>query len=351
MKALQYIKEGFFLMWSTFLKQWLYLSVTAYVIYALLWSAIYVGHNAWSININGIFIDFGYCATFTLTSLLLEHFLLHRKHPQQTTPKRLIINGFLTISLNLLIAVLYETFIAEFIYKHETDDFWGSLYIFCIVASFVAEFHVLREYTDIVIKQKDENLLLTKRLLKSQMDPHFVFNSLNILSGLIEEDHEKAEQFTVSLSRIYRYIINSLEKDSIPVSEAMIFAKEYVSIMQTRFPASIDFSDGGLECQSDEKILTMSMQLLIENAVRHNCPSPEHPLRIRVFKRGDRLVVSNSLYDNGQVSASYIPGNGIGLKNLKKRYSLECGREPVISITGDGDRRFFEVSLPIIKSL
>lgn len=350
MKALQYIKEGFFLMWLTFLKQWLYLSVAAYVIYALLWSAIYVGHDAWSININGIFVDFGYCATFTLTSLLLEHFLLHKKQPQRTTPKRLIINGFLTICLNLLIAVLYETYIAEFIYKPETDDFWGSLYIFCIVASFVAEFHVLREYTDIVIKQKEENLLLTKRLLKSQMDPHFVFNSLNILSGLIEEDPEKAEQFTVSLSRIYRYIINSLDKDIVPISEAMIFAKEYVSIMQTRYPSSIDFCDSGLECRSDEKILTMSMQLLIENAVRHNCPSPEHPLQIRVFKRGDRLVVSNSLYNNGQSSGSYIQGNGIGLKNLKKRYSIESGMEPVISITGDGDRRFFEVGLPIIQA-
>mgnify|MGYP000024884045 FL=1 len=350
MKALQYIKEGFFLMWLTFLKQWLYLSVTAYVIYALLWSAIYVGHDAWSININGIFVDFGYCATFTLTSLLLEHFLLHKKQPQRTTPKRLIINGFLTICLNLLIAVLYETYIAEFIYKPETDDFWGSLYIFCIVASFVAEFHVLREYTDIVIKQKEENLLLTKRLLKSQMDPHFVFNSLNILSGLIEEDPEKAEQFTVSLSRIYRYIINSLDQDIVPISEAMTFAKEYVSIMQTRYPSSIDFCDSGLECRSDEKILTMSMQLLIENAVRHNCPSPEHPLQIRVFKRGDRLVVSNSLYNNGQSSGSYIQGNGIGLKNLKKRYSIESGMEPVISITGDGDRWFFEVSLPIIQA-
>ena len=153
----------------TFLKKWLYLSVAAYVIYALLWSAIYVGHNVWSLNINGFFVDFGYCATFTLTSLLLEYFLQTKKEPQRITPNRLIINGFLTICLNLLIAVLYETFIAEFIYKPETDDFWGSLYIFCIVASFVAEFHVLREYTDIVIKQKEENLLLTKRLLKSQL--------------------------------------------------------------------------------------------------------------------------------------------------------------------------------------
>ncbi len=339
MKVLQYIKE------------WFFLSVASYVIYALLWSAIYVGHNAWSININGIFVDFGYCATFTLTSLLLEHFLRDKKEPQRIKPKRLIINGFLTICLNFIIAVLYEAFIAEFIYKPETDDFWGSLYIFCIVASFVAEFHVLREYTDIVIKQKEENLLLTKRLLKSQMDPHFVFNSLNILAGLIEEDPDRAERFTVSMSKIYRYIISSIEKDLVPVSEAMTFAKEYVSIMQNRFPSSIDLCDSGLECHGNEKILTMSMQLLIENAIKHNSPSPEHPLRIRVFRRGDWLVVSNSIFGDNQGQVSGASRNGVGLKNLIRRYSIECGKEPVIRIAEEGDRRYFEVSLPIIQSL
>ncbi len=190
---------------------------------------------------------------------------------------------------------------------------------------------------------------MTKRLLKSQMDPHFVFNCLNILSGLIEEDSERAERFIISLSRIYRYIINSLDKDIVPISEAMTFAKEYVSIMQTRYPSSIDFCDNGLECRSDEKILTMSMQLLIENAVKHNSPSPEHPLRILVFKRGDRLVVSNSLFNNSQGPVPSTSRDGIGLKNLRQRYSMECGKNPEISITKEGDKRFFEVSLPIIK--
>lgn len=183
------------------------------------------------------------------------------------------------------------------------------------------------------------------------MDPHFVSNCLNILSGLIEEDSERAERFIISLSRIYRYIINSLDKDIVPISEAMTFAKEYVSIMQTRYPSSIDFCDSGLECRSDEKILTMSMQLLIENAVKHNSLSPEHPLRILVFKRGDRLVVSNSLFNNSQGPVPSTSRDGIGLNNLRQRYSMECGKEPVISITGEGDKRFFEVGLPIIKSL
>ena len=192
---------------------------------------------------------------------------------------------------------------------------------------------------------------MTKRLLKSQMDPHFVFNCLNILSGLIEEDSERAEQFIISLSRIYRYIINSLDKDIVPISEAMTFAKEYVSIMQTRYPSSIDFCDSGLECRSDEKILTMSMQLLIENAVKHNSPSPDPPLLISCYKRGHRLVLIKSMCNNSQGQVPSTSRDGIGLKNLRQRYSMECGKEPVISITGEGDKRFFEVGLPIIKSL
>ena len=240
-------------------------------------------------------------------------------------------------SLNLYINLKQMTFGEVYIFLHRCQ--------FCSRIPCVTRIHRYRH------QEKEENLLLTKRLLKSQMDPHFVFNCLNILSGLIEEDSERAERFIISLSRIYRYIINSLDKDIVPISEVMTFAKEYVSIMQTRYPSSIDFCDSGLECRSDEKILTMSMQLLIENAVKHNSPSPEHPLRILVFKRGDRLVVSNSLFNNSQGPVPSTSRDGIGLKNLRQRYSMECGKEPVISITGEGDKRFFEVGLPIIKSL
>lgn len=115
----------------TFLKKWLYLSVAAYVIYALLWSAIYVGHNVWSISINGFFVDFGYCATFTLTSLLLEYFLQNKKEPQRITPNRLIINGFLTICLNLLIAViLYMRRSSLNLYINLKQTTFGEVYIF-----------------------------------------------------------------------------------------------------------------------------------------------------------------------------------------------------------------------------
>ena len=334
----------------TLLKEWLCLSVAAYVVYALLWSAVYVGHNAWSIDAGGIFIDLGYCAMFTLSSLLLEHFLLRGRHRKSITRNVLIINGFLTICLNLIIAVLYETFLAELIYKPETEDFWGSLYIFCIVASFVAEFHVIREYAEIVIKQKDENIILTKKLLKSQMDPHFVFNSLNILSGLIKENPDRAERFTISLSKVYRHIISNFDKDLVSINEAVSFAKEYVSIMQVRFPDSIQLEIGKFEKRADENILSMCIQLLIENAIKHNYPTPEHKLAISISKTKDQLIVRNSINNLG-CSISRDSSSGLGLKNLEQRYLIECGLKPQIRLVKDNNKDYFEVSIPIIKQI
>lgn len=337
MNALRYIKE------------WFLLTATAFLLYIILWLPVIQEEFHW--DPFELLIDFTYCGIFILTSMSMEYLILRkrRKKLHKLTPSRLAFDGLLTLGLNLTLSFLYETFSSRFLWPTPSeDDFWFSAYIFCIIASIVSIFHIGRYYNKLVNIQQNENLALTKKMLKSQLNPHFIFNSLNILTGLIKEDPDRAEQFTVSLSKIYRYIINSLEKDVIPIPTAMIFAREYVSIMQTRFPSSITFDDRNQRYNDNEKILTMSMQLLIENAVKHNAPSPEHPLQILIFKRGVFLVVSNSLSNSEQNTNLETSNNGVGLKNLQRRYSMECGKEPIINTTTIGDKRFFEVSLPII---
>ncbi len=332
------------------LKRWLCLSLAAYIVYALLWSATYVGHNALAFSWKGALLDFGYCAMFTLSSLLLEYLLLRVSRSKTVTVNRLIANGIITLFFNVLIAVLYETFISAFFYKPPTtaEDYWGSIFIFCIVASFVAEFHILHEYAELVIKQKEENLVLTRKLLKSQINPHFVFNSLSILSGLIEEDPPSAEAFTISLSKVYRYIISNLDRDLTAVSEAIIYAKEYVRIMQVRFPDSIVMETDDFATCDDEIIPTMSIQLLMENAIKHNCPSPGRKLVISISRTSDRLIVRNTLInqDFGMPGTSPL---GLGLKNLEQRYLIECGLKPQVRVVKNDGEDYFEVSLPIIK--
>ena len=331
-------------------KRWLGLSLAAYVVYALLWSAAYIGNDALSFSWKGAILDFGYCAMFTLSSLLLEHLLLRVSRSKLMTVSRLVANGFITIFLNIIIAVLYETFISAFFYKPPTtaEDYWGSIFIFCIVASFVAEFHILHEYAELLIKQKEANLVLTKRLLKSQINPHFVFNSLNILSGLIEEDPHGAEAFTISLSKVYRYIISNLDRDLTSVGEAVSYAKEYVGIMQVRFPDSILLETDEYANSDDEKIPTMSIQLLMENAIKHNCPSPGRKLVISIFRTSDRLIVRNTL-NNQNLYMSRTSTSGLGLKNLEQRYLIECGLKPQVRVVKNDGKDYFEVSLPIIR--
>lgn len=335
MKALRYIKE------------WFLLTVAAFLLYIILWLPVIQEEFNW--DPFALLIEFTYCGIFILTSMGVEYLILRRKNIHKLTPSRLAFDGILTLGLNLTLGFLYEILSSRLLWPAPSEDgFWCSVYIFCTIASIVSQIHIGRYYTKLIYNQQNENLALAKTKLKSQLNPHFIFNSLNILTGLIKEDPDRAEQFVVSLSKIYRYTINSIEKDIVPISEAIIFTKEYVSIMQTRFPSSIDFDDSNLEYDSDEKILTMSMQLLIENAIKHNSPSLEHALQIIIFKRGDFLVVSNNLLDTEQKPIYDASGSSLGLKNLRQRYLMECGEEPMINISEKAGKRFFEVSLPII---
>lgn len=133
-------------------------------------------------------------------------------------------------------------------------------------------------------------------------------------------------------------------------NEAVSFAKEYVSIMQVRFPDSIQLEIDKFEKRTDENILTMCIQLLIENAIKHNYPTPEHKLAISISKTKDQLIVRNSINDLG-CSISRDSSSGLGLKNLEQRYLIECGLKPQIRLVKDNNNDYFEVSIPIIKQI
>lgn len=330
-----------------FIKKWFLLTVVTFLLLFILWLPVL--HNKFNWNYFEIFKNFIYCGVFMLSSMIINAVVLKNGDHHKLTPLKLTLNGLLTTGLNLLLVLLSETLFADILWPDTSEEeILCSTYIFCIVASLLSQFYIVRYYTKLTLTQQRENLALTKAMLKSQLNPHFVFNSLNILTGLIGEDPDRAERFIISLSKTYRYIIDNIEKDIVPISDALIVTKEYVSILQTRFPESIELDISNVAFYSNERIVTMSMQLLIENAVRHNYPSPEHPLRIAVFKRGNNLVVRNSLYNDSNAHSSHIQHHGVGLKNLRQRYLMECDKEPLIEINRNGDKQFFEVSLPII---
>ncbi|TDQ29399.1 2TM domain-containing protein [Zeaxanthinibacter enoshimensis] len=176
--------------------------------------------------------------------------------------------------------------------------------------------------------------------LKNQLDPHFLFNSLNVLTSLIEEDPKQAQNFTTSLSKVYRYILEQKHKDVVSLSEELQFAKTYVSLLKMRFEDSIVFEMPEEVKNPDAKLVPLSLQLLLENAVKHNVVTASRPLLIRVYEEDGVLVIANNLQPKQVIKKS----SGVGLRNIRQRYEILSSRKMEIRQTADS----FEVRLPLL---
>lgn len=177
--------------------------------------------------------------------------------------------------------------------------------------------------------------------LKNQLDPHFLFNSLNVLSALIDENPEQALRFTSSMSKIYRYVLDEKDKELVTVEEELEFAKTYCELLKTRFEDSVIF-----EVEVEEKVRKMfvvplSLQLLLENAIKHNFATDSKPLVIKIYSENQQLIVENNLQRREIISER----EGIGLSNIIQRYSLLTNDRVII----DQSEAYFKIKLPILK--
>lgn len=176
--------------------------------------------------------------------------------------------------------------------------------------------------------------------LKNQLDPHFLFNSLNVLTSLIEENPIAAQDFTTSLSKVYRYVLEQKNKELVDVAEELQFAKRYIGLLKMRFEDSIQFHIPEKLLNPDAKIVPLSLQLLLENAVKHNVVSQDQPLEISITEEKGFLVVKNNLRKKNILGKS----SGFGLQNIQQRYALLTSRKMFIK----QDKTFFTVRLPML---
>ena len=187
---------------------------------------------------------------------------------------------------------------------------------------------------------KQESLQNELMALKNQIDPHFLFNSLNSLTSLIR-DNEKATQFVKKLSFMYRYILQSGESDLVSVREELNFLESYTYLIRTRyrerFTIDIQIEPSHLEC----KIPPLALQLLVENAVKHNEISGTNPLTVKIYSKQGSLFVENVI----RPRRTLAEGTKNGLLNLKKRYVLLRKQE----LTVKTENNIFSVELPLSK--
>lgn len=177
--------------------------------------------------------------------------------------------------------------------------------------------------------------------LSQQVNPHFLFNSLNILDCLVcEQKTEQASTYIHKLAAVYRYLLRKEEERLVKLRDEMEFVEQYVDLLKVRFPEGLDVSIDIPQELMNRKVVPCSIQLLIENAIKHNAVDPAKPLRITLRGEADRVCVTNSL--NPKISSG--PSTGLGLKYLREQYQDVAGKEAVVRM----DEKEYTVEIPLI---
>lgn len=188
---------------------------------------------------------------------------------------------------------------------------------------------------------KAQSLQAQLQNLKNQVNPHFLFNNLSVLSSLVYKDQDKAADFIQQLSKVYRYLLDNNNNELVTLEDEMKFIESYNYLLQIRFDKNL-IVDTHIQKEELQKMLPpISLQLLMENAIKHNEVSSEWPLKIDIFTQDDVLVVKNNL----QTRTNQEPTSKTGLKNIQQRYAHFTKREVEVIVTESE----FTVKLPLIK--
>ena len=189
-------------------------------------------------------------------------------------------------------------------------------------------------------KYKKESAEFEFEMLQAQINPHFLFNSLNTLSSLVYEDADRSAEFIRKLSDVYRHVLDARQKDLISLREELSFIESYIFLLELRFENKLKIDVRIDENLLDQKIAPLTLQLLIENAVKHNIASDSKPLSVDIYNDADHIIVENPLHPKTVKEK----GNNMGLRNISSRYNALCGNEVGIYNTYGA----FTVKIPII---
>lgn len=244
-----------------------------------------------------------------------------------------LITGLLTYSafvssVNITVGVILQNIIVSFLLALLFIAINEGAFLFAKWKQSLLEQERLRQ----------ENLVAKVESLKKQLDPHFLFNSLSVLSGVVYKDPALADRFITKLAQVYRYVLEHNDSAPVALQKEISFVEAYCFLLNVRF-----YNKVVLNVDIDDKpahVLPMSLQLLVENAVKHNRISENQPLELRIHTQGGTVWVENRLNRKD----APVDSTGIGLKNLEARYKYVMGKP--IYIETDGG--IFRVGLPLI---
>lgn len=340
----------------------LLLSAVSYVLYLIIWLILddeTAGQLPEMAAIDYI-VDFLLCMLFTYVSLGFSC-LVFKILPFRASYVWVIVYASCLLTLNNIIA-FGMTSLFNVLWDETGNGLLDELlnmkgaYTFAMISTFISSVYANNTfYLQSYIKARDEKQTLEMALMKEkeialqsqlnslklQINPHFMFNNFNNLLELIEEDTGLADKFLSNLSKVYRYIIANLDRNLIPVADEIKFLESYLYLMKVRHAGGVitKISPEAKECKGF--LPPAVLQLLVENAIKHNGFSMEHPLFIDITLSDDYITVRNLK----SPLLSKMESTGLGHKNIMERYSLLCDKKVKI----ENAENFYSVSLPIIK--
>ncbi len=267
-------------------------------------------------------------------------------------PKRFLVGFVSSFAVSLLVVFLLRVFedvvmegksIGQFFEDEKIGNYYVAMIITMVITFFWHLFYFYKKYQENRVRQQKiiaGTASAKFETLKNQIDPHFLFNSLNVLSSLIEENPDNAQRFTTSLSKVYRYVLEQKDKELVSVQEELSFAKTYMNLLKMRFENSVFYELPQTVSNPDALVVPLSLQLLLENTIKHNIVSQQKPLHIRIFEENGYLVVQNDL----QKKEVLQDRRGVGLQNIISRYAIITARKVQVLES----EKHFTVKLPVL---
>ena len=281
---------------------------------------------------------------------------LNKKYSWTQDTKSRTINGVISaviVNVALVFVCNYLNFIV--IQGEPTENMWNGAMTFrnwffinlaFLITALLHAKGFMEAWKNTARKEIVEQKIIAKSAnaqfesLKNQLDPHFLFNSLNVLDALIEENPTQAQKFTNDMSKIYRYVLDQKDKELVTIQEEIDFAKTYAELLKTRFEDSVSFNFDVPNETLQQYVVPLSLQLLLENAIKHNYATSKKPLNIKISKQDGFLVIQNNLQAREVVKER----DGIGLSNIVQRYALLTKRNLFI----EKSEETFSVKIPIL---
>jgi two-component system LytT family sensor kinase len=308
-------------------------------------------------NFSPIYFLYNWLYSFLVTSSLFFGCasiigFLNREMPWKTHFARrilveiLLIFSYTTLAQYLILILLKETpiLILEVTPELIFRNIIFSNSITLIVVAIIEGIYFFRNWRESLIateRLQKEHLQSNLSNLRAQLDPHFMFNSLNVLSSLIRTDPEKAEQFVDDFARVYRYLLDVKNEMAVPLKDELAFVERYLNLQKIRFNQGLQYRVSINPEHLNLYLPPLSLQEMVGNAIKHNIISTEHPLILELRSNGTGIVVEN----NVQQRTSGVESTGIGLQNLRERYRYLSPETPNFELV-DGK---YKAHLPLIK--